>query len=236
MLGKDQQLHVEEISRVIQRGLLPSEVPRIPGFDIAAGTSLADDGPGKTLWDFFHLTGGKTGLVNLTVQGVGLPPAHYLAVARSLFRELARDHEDLKGLLARVNSGLSSAAVESVDQYVEAGVLLPSEGGVEWAGAGRCAGAVIRRDGVFEEFSAHGPPLGMMDGFLYGTERTELGSGDSVLVLSQVSTGVFRGAADLVASLQGRPVGEVVSTLHKALARANPDAPGEASVVFVRRP
>jgi sigma-B regulation protein RsbU (phosphoserine phosphatase) len=226
---------VEEISRVIQRGLLPSEVPRIPGFDLAAGTSLADDGPGKTLWDFFELKGGKTGLVNLTVQGFGLPPAHYLAVARSLLRELARDHEDLKGFLARVNSGLASAAVDGVDQYVEAGVLIPSEGGVEWAAAGRCAGAVIRRDGVFEEFSAHGPPLGMMEGFLYGTERMELGAGDSVIVLSQVSTGVFRGAADLVASLQGKPVGEVVSTLHKALARANPDIPGEASVVFVRK-
>jgi len=226
---------VEEISRVIQRGLLPSEVPRIPGFDIAAGTSLPDDGPGRTLWDFFQLGNGKTGLVNLTVQGRGLPPAHYLAVARGLLRELARNHEDLQGFLARINSGLAAAAVEGVDQYVEAGVLVPSEGGVEWAGAGRCTGAVIRRNGVFDEFSAHGPPLGMMEGFLYGTERLELGAGDSVIVLSDVSPGVFRGAADLVASLQGKPVGEVVSTLHRALAKATPDVPVEATVVLVRR-
>ncbi|MGD2122083.1 MAG: SpoIIE family protein phosphatase [Gemmatimonadota bacterium] len=235
MLPDDQNGCAEEISRVIQRGLLPSEAPRVSGFDIAAGTSLVDDGPGRTLWDHFQLKNGKTGLVNLTVQGRGLPPAHYLAVARSLLRELARDHDDLQGFLARVNSGLAAATFDGVDQYVEAGVLVPSEGVVEWAGAGRCAGAVIRRDGVFQEFSAHGPPLGMMEGFLYGTERMELGVGDSVIVLSDVTTGVFRGAADLVASLQGKPVGEVVSTLHKALARANPDAPGEASVLFVRR-
>jgi len=232
---EDQNPVVQEISRVIQRGLLPSEVPRIPGFDIAAGTSLVDDGPGRTLWDFFQLRGGNTGLVSLNVQGTGLPPGHYLAVVRSLLRELGQDHDDLLGLLARVNSGLAAAVVEGMDQYVEAGILLPSEGSVEWAGAGRCPGGVIRRNGVFEEFSTHGPPLGMMGGFLYGTERMELGAGDSVIVLSEVSQGVFRGAADLVASLQGKPVGDVVSTLHKALAKAHPDDPVESSVLFVRK-
>ena len=232
---EEQNPSVEEISRIIQRGLLPSEAPRISGFDIAAGTSLVEDGPGRTLWDFFRLKGGRTGLVNLNVQGSGLPPAHYLAVARSLLRELARDHDDLQGFLARLNSGLATAVFEGMDQYVEAGILVPSDGGVEWAGAGRCPGAVIRRDGVFEEFSTHGPPLGMMEGFLYGTERMELGAGDAVIVLSEVSQGVFRGAADLVASLQGKPVGEVVSTLHKALAKAHPDTSVEASVLFVRK-
>ena len=226
---------IHEISRIIQRGLLPAGVPRVSGFDIAAGTSLVEDGAGRTLWDHFQLRGGKTGLVNLNVQGTGLPPGHYLAIARSLLRELGHDHDDLQGLLARVNSGLATAAIEGVDQYVEAGILLPSEGGVEWAGAGRCPGAVIRRSGVFEEFSTHGPPLGMMAGFLYGTERMELGAGDAVIVLSEVSQGIFRGAADLVASLQGKPVGEVVSTLHRALAKAHPDGSVEASVLFVRK-
>jgi len=232
---EDQYLSAQEISRVIQRGLLPSEAPRISGFDIAAGTSLVEDGPGRTLWDFFQLRGGRTGLVSLNVQGAGLPPGYYLAVTRSLLRELGRDHDDLQGLLARVNSGLAAAAVEGMDQFVEAGILLPSDGGVEWAGAGRCSGAVIRRNGLFDEFSTHGPPLGMMEGFIYGTERMELGAGDAVIVLSEVSQGIFRGAADLVASLQGKPVGEVVSTLHKALAKARPDDSVEASVLFVRK-
>ena len=235
MQFEDQQQLVDEISRKIQRGLLPGAAPRLAGFDLAAGTRLVDDGPGRTIWDFFHLRDGRTGLVNLNVQGEGLPPGHYLAVARSLLRELGRDHDDLQGFLARVNSGLAAAVVEGVDQYVEAGVLLPYDGGVEWAGAGRCPGAVIRRNGVFEEFTAHGPPLGMMEGFLYGTERMELGAGDAVIVLSEVSQGIFRGAADLVSSLQGKPVGDVVSTLHKALAKAQPEVSVEASVLFVRK-
>lgn len=226
---------VSEMSRLLQRGLIPEAAPRIKGFDIAAGTNLENEGEGRTTWDFAELKDGRTALINLNVQGEGLPPGHYLAMARSLLRELARDHEDLQGLLARVNSGLAAAVVEGMEQYVEVGILLPGEGAVEWAGAGRCPGAIIRRSGVFEEFSTHGPPLGMMEGFLYGTQRMELGAGDAVIVLSEASQGIFRGAADLVASLQGKPVGEIVSTVHKALKKALPDATLETSVLFVRR-
>jgi len=226
---------VSEMSRLLQRGLIPEAAPRIKGFDVAAGTNLENAGEGRTSWDFAQLKDGRTALINLNVQGEGIPPGHYLAMARSLLRELARDHEDLTGLLARVNSGLAAAVVEGMEQYVEVGILLPGEGAVEWAGAGRCPGAIIRRSGVFEEFSTHGPPLGMMEGFLYGTQRMELGAGDAVIVLSEASQGIFRGAADLVAALQGKPVGEIVSTVHKALKKAQPDGATETSVLFVRR-
>lgn len=235
MQEEERKVVVDDISRTIQRGLVPKEAPRLSGFDLAAGTRLVDDGPGRTVWDFFKLQDGRTGLVILNVQGDGLPPGHYLAVARGLLRELARNHDGLQSFLARVNAGLAAAVVEGTDQFVEAGILLPTDGGVEWAGAGRCQGAVIRRNGVFEEFTSHGPPLGMMDGFQYGTERMELGAGDAVIVLSEVSQGIFRGAADLVATLQGKPAGEVVSTLHKALAKAQPDVSVEASVLFIRK-
>ena len=226
---------MDEVSRQIQRGLLPAETPRVPGFDLAAGTRLGHQGPGRTLWDLFDLRSGRSGLVNLNVQGDGMPPGLFLALSRALLRELGQDQEDLQGLLARLNSGLAAASIQGVDQYVEAGVLLPTEEGVEWAGAGSCPGGVIRRNGVFQEFSTHGPPLGMMEGFLYGTERVELGAGDSVLVLSHVPQGVFRGAADLVSSLQGKPAGQVVATLHKALGKAQPESDFEASVLFVRK-
>lgn len=224
-----------EMSRLLQRGMIPLEAPRIRGFDIAAGTNLEEGGEGRTVWDFAELKDGRTALVTLNVQGDGLPPGHYLAMTRSLLREIARDHSGLDGLLARVNSGLAAAVVEGMEQYVEAGILLFSDGAVEWAGAGRCPGAVIRRSGVFEEFSSHGPPLGMLEGFLYGTQQMELGAGDAVIVLSAASQGLFRGAADLVASLQGKPVGEVVTLVHKALKKARSQVDLETSVLFARR-
>ncbi len=226
---------VKEISRLMQRGLLPSEAPRISGFDIAAGTNLDEGGAGRTVWDHFLLRDGRVGLAVLNVQGEGLPPGHYLALIRGFLRELSRDQEDLADLVARVNSGVAAALVEGMEQFVEAGVLLPSSRGVEWAGMGRCPGAILRRNGVLEEFSSHGPPLGMLEGFRYGTQRIDMGAGDAVIVLSEASPGIFRGAADLVASLQGKPVGEVVATVHRALKKAQPGDGGETSILFLRK-
>ncbi len=224
-----------EISRIIQRGLIPREAPKVPGYDIAAGTTLEEDSRGGTIWDFALLKSGRRALLTLNVQGDGLPPGHYLAVARGLLRELGKDQADLTGLLARVNSGLSTAVVAGMEQYVEAGVLLPDEGSVSWAGAGRPLGGVIRRTGIFEEFSSHGPPLGLMEGFRYGTQEKEVGAGDAILVLSEASQGIFRGAADLVASLQGKPVGDVVGLVQKALKKAEPNKPFETSILFLRK-
>jgi serine phosphatase RsbU (regulator of sigma subunit) len=219
---------------MIHRGLIPLEIPTVSGFDVAAGTTI-EDGVGRTVWGHFSLGDGRVGLAILRVPGDGLPPGHILALARTLLKELALDHDGLAAVLARVNRGLVGTVVDQTGQYVEAGILVPGKGEVEWAGAGRCPGALIRRSGVFEEFSTHGPPLGMLEGFLYGTERRELGAGDAVVVLSEASQGIFRGAADLVASLQGKPVADIVGTVQKAMKKAEPDVTVERSVLFLRK-
>jgi serine phosphatase RsbU (regulator of sigma subunit) len=94
---------------------------------------------------------------------------------------------------------------------------------------------VIRRDGTFEEFGAHGPPLGMLGGFQYTVQEFAVGAGDTVLVLSHASQGLFLGAADLVAQLHGKPAGEVVATLHRAIRKAQGEDRTETSVLYVRR-
>lgn len=226
---------VDEVSRLIQRGLIPKEAPSISGFDIAAGTSLDPGGSGRNVWSHFRLSDGRIGLVILHAQGDGLPAAHFLALARSLLKEMALDHDGLVGLLARVNSGMADAVPEGSAQHVEAGIVLPGDRKIEWASAGRCPGAVIKRDGVLAEFSSHGPPLGVLGGFLYGTQEVELGAGDAVVVLSGASQGIFRGATDLVVALQGKPVAEIVTTVQKALKKAQPDTALESSVLLLRR-
>jgi CRP-like cAMP-binding protein len=224
-----------ELSRVIQRGLMPPSAPRMPGFDIAAGTNLESHGRGQTVWGSAALADGRTALFAMNVRGEGLPPGHHLGVAGTLIREVCRTSSDLKSLMPVVNEALASMAMEGVDQFVECGILVAGDKKVEWAGAGRCPAAVIRRDGVFEEFSSHGPPLGMLGGFQYGTEEIELGAGDAAIVLSEATPGLFRGTADLVATLQGKPVGDVVKTVHKAVQKAAEGQAEETTVLFVRK-
>lgn len=75
----------------------------------------------------------------------------------------------------------------------------------------------------------------MMEGVQYGTRRIDLERGDAVLVLSAASMGLFRGAADLVATLRGKPVGQEVSTGRRALRKAHEGRTPETTVLFVRR-
>ena len=82
-------------------------------------------------------------------------------------------------------------------------VLVVDADGLEWGSAGKVPGGIIRRDGSFEHFGAHGPPLGMMGGFQYNVQRFPMGAGDVAFVLSHGSQGLFLGAADLLAELHG---------------------------------
>jgi len=75
----------------------------------------------------------------------------------------------------------------------------------------------------------------MMEGFRYGTQKKELGAGDAVIVLSEASPGIFRGAADLVSSLRGKPVAEIVETVQKALRKAEPERLVETSLLYIRK-
>jgi serine phosphatase RsbU (regulator of sigma subunit) len=233
--GSHARLDANEISRIMQAGLLPGTAPRVEGFDVAAGTTVEESGRGGSVWDWLTLGDGRTAMVTLDVRQDGFPPAHHLGVARAVLRGVAGSHATIPELLARSNDALSSAAVDGLDQFVEVGILVMGTDGVEWGSAGRVPGGIIRRDGTFEEFGAHGPPLGMMSGFKYAVQSFHMGAGDTAFVLSHASPGLFMGAADLMAQLHGKPAGQVVSTLHKAIRKAQGEQRTETSVLYTRR-
>ncbi|MFV2007349.1 MAG: cyclic nucleotide-binding domain-containing protein [Longimicrobiales bacterium] len=222
-------------SRALQRSLMPKDAPRAEGYDLAAGTMLQDTGHGDTSWVDLTFSDGRTGMACMTIQGNGPLPAYRLALGQAFLREAVARESSVERLLSEVNGMLTRNAVPGSSQHVACAVLVPGEGGVTWSSGGGIRGAVIRRDGTLDEFPSHGPPLGMLDGFKYGTQTVTVGAGDMVIVLSKGSTGMFRGAADLVSNLQQKPAGEVVSAVHKALRRAQGDDAVETTVLFIRK-
>lgn len=223
------------VSRLIQRGILPTSAPKVEGFDLAAGTTTEDTGQGGSIWDWIELKDGRSALLCMDVRQQGFPLAYQLGVARGILRATARNSSSVPQLLAAANDALADAGIEGVDQFVDVGVLVAGAAGIEWASAGRVPGGIIRRDGSFEEFGAHGPPLGMMGGFRFNAQTFSMGAGDTAFVLSHASPGLVMGAADLMAQLHGKPAGEVVGTLHKAIRKAQGDARTETSVLYARK-
>lgn len=218
------------------QALLPRTAPRVEGFDLAGGTALEPTRAGNTIWVTFPMAGGRTGMAVTLVQAGDVPAALVLATVRAFLIEVGHATESPAATLAVINDALSRTRLAGATQLVACAILVPGVSGAAWACAGTVSAGVIRRAGTFEELPSHGPNLGMLPGFSYGVTEVELGPGDEILVLAGASDGLFRGAADLVASLAGKPAGEVVSTVHKAIrkARVN-EAAIETSALFLRR-
>jgi len=224
-------------SRLMQRTMVPAKAPRIQGFEVAGGTMLEEDGRGNTTWDHFPMSDGRTAIIVLDVRSGGLPAAFPAGLVRAALRTAAEWTDDPAQLLRSANHALSEMHVEGLDQFVECGVVVVADEAVRWACAGRMPAGVLVRDGTLRQLASHGPPLGMMGGFEYGSDRISMGAGDTVLILSSGPIGLFRGAADLVAQVHGKPAGEVVKTVHRAIRKSQQGAgsPQEMSTIYLRR-
>lgn len=221
-------------SPTFRNALLPREVPAVSGYDIAGGTATHEAGSGDTLWDAVRLADGRTALIVLKASGGAVPASFYAGVGRILFRGLAGAHDSLEGLMAAVNRTLAAGLPEATDQILDCAALIPGPEGVTWSSAGSSPGGIIGRDGIFEPLPSQGPPMGVMEGFKYGVTRHPMSVGDSCVTLSHASSGLFKGTADLVAGMVGKPVADVVSTVHRAIRQSQGES-SEVSVVFLRR-
>ena len=233
--GQDVSADAFAVSRAMQAGLLPRVAPKVDGHDVAAGTTTDKDGRGASVWDWIELADGRTVLLSVDVTQDGFPPAHHLGTSRAVVRAVVAATSSVADLLRGSNEALASAGVDGLDQFIQMGVLVVDAEGLEWGSAGKVHGGIIRRDGSFEQFGAKGPPLGMMGGFQYNVQRFSMDPGDTAFVLSHGSQGLFLGAADLLAQLHGKPAGEIVSSLHKAIRKAQGDERSDTSVLYVRK-
>lgn len=225
-----------ELSRSLQQALLPRNAPTLAGYDVAAGSTAPSEAHGCSIWDWFTLPDGRVALLTLNVSPGAFPAAHSLALVRAFLRELSGEGKDAASLLGRVNAAISRTAVSGMESPADCALIALGGAEVSWLGAGGVHGGVLRRDGTMEPFPSGGPPLGLMDGFRYAPVGVSLRTGDVIFALSHGARGLFKGAADVVAELHGKPAGEIVTRLQAALGKAaGENATTEHSVLFVRK-
>ncbi len=224
---------VRDFNRLLQRGLLPRNVPAIEGYEFAAGTPRIEGAVGATVWDLVDLDGEAKLLAVLEVEGRDFPPAHTLALTRSLLRAFSESGSAPGRLLGLVNDALVDGAVEGVHQSVACGLLQVGGSAVHWAAAGKIPGVQLPEGGGVDLLPSSGPPLGVLPEFRYGTRELTLQVGESVAVFSSGSEGLVRGAGDLIRRLQHQSAEDVVGTLHRAVERARPGV--ETSITLLRK-
>ncbi|GAB3987359.1 hypothetical protein GCM10029978_105850 [Actinoallomurus acanthiterrae] len=174
-----------EVTERLRAGLLPSELPAIPGAEISARYVVAtrDSGFGGDFYDVFPTASGWS-LALGDVCGKGDDATAVNAGARHGIRILARWNAKPDEVLSMVNETLldQERFVTAVMACVE-----PRDEGlaVMIGSAGHPPAVLIRRDGLIRTLSGGGIPLGLFaDDFEVGVESLELEIGDTLFLYS----------------------------------------------------
>ncbi|MER7721624.1 PP2C family protein-serine/threonine phosphatase [Streptomyces flaveolus] len=175
-----------ELAIALQRGMLPSDMPDVPGFHLAARYSPAYAGlnVGGDWYDAFTLPDGRIGLSVGDVQGHTIDAAAFMGQIRVGLRALASVTSEPGELLARTNDLLLTLGT---DLFATCTFMRfdPDTGTVESARAGHipCVWATADgKSGVSEDEG--GPPLGVQEGMEYPVTRYRLTTGGVFLLLT----------------------------------------------------
>ncbi|MEV0403778.1 SpoIIE family protein phosphatase [Actinoallomurus sp. NPDC050550] len=217
-----------EVTERLRAGLLPSELPAIPGAEISARYVVAtrDSGFGADFYDVFPTASGW-GLALGDVCGKGDDATAVNAGARHGIRILARWNAKPDEVLSMVNETLlgQERFVTAVMACVE-----PRDEGlaVMIGSAGHPPAVLIRRDGLIRTLSGGGIPLGLFaDDFEVGVESLELEPGDTLFLYSDgvvESSDALRNRfgherlVEILAAHADRPVADMPLAVEHALA------------------
>ncbi len=169
----------------IQRSLLPTELPKIPGLDVGAYYQTAKNAGGD-YYDFFPLPGGKLGMLIADVSGHGTPAAVVMAVTHSIAHTHEAEPDPPSKLLNFINRHLTARYTNGTGTFVTAfyGIYDPATRQLRFANAGHNPPRLKRGkggpNGIVE--GAANLPLGIDPDEVYVDDVQTLQPGD-ILVL-----------------------------------------------------
>lgn len=101
-----------ELARQIQKEIIPTELPKLNGLDVAAGLVSATE-VGGDMYDFIDLGGGSSLIYLGDVTGHGIPACIVGAIANSLFYSYA-GLKDLRAVVSNVNAVLKEKTMPTM--------------------------------------------------------------------------------------------------------------------------
>ena len=184
-LAQAQRIRLErelEMARVVQAGLMPEQLPHIPGFGLAADWRAAREVAGD-FYDIFPLPEGRWGIVIADVSDKGAPAALYMAMVRSLIRAVVERTSSPAATLMQVNRALDAQSSAEMFVTVFYGVLDPATRTLTYANAGHNP-PIIRRTaapGRIEQLPLGGRFLGMLGDLSLTDAMVSLEPGDALI-------------------------------------------------------
>jgi serine phosphatase RsbU (regulator of sigma subunit)/anti-sigma regulatory factor (Ser/Thr protein kinase) len=182
-IAERQRLEQElRVAQLIQRTLLPRQVPAIPGWHVARHYQPARE-VGGDFYDFLPLPDGQVGLVIGDVTDKGVPAALVMATTRTLLRAESERLVAPSKVLERVNDVLCADIPPNMFVTCLYAILDPTTGRLRYANAGHDLPYRRLRAGA-AELRATGMPLGLMPNMRYEEQVTVLLPGETIVLYS----------------------------------------------------
>jgi serine phosphatase RsbU (regulator of sigma subunit)/anti-sigma regulatory factor (Ser/Thr protein kinase) len=172
-----------QIAATLQRSLLPSRLPQVPGLRMAARYLPAADesAVGGDWYDVIELSNRCIGFVIGDVAGHGMAAATFMGQLRSAIRAYALDTDGPGAVITKVAD--FSDRMDSRMATVVYATFNLSTWEVRVARAGHPYPLLLRADGSTEFLSdAGGPPLGAVGGQTYDEQAVTLRPGDTLVL------------------------------------------------------
>ena len=229
-----------QVAREVQAGLMPREMPDIPGFGLAGAWCPAREVAGD-FYDIFPLDGGRWGMVIGDVADKGTAAALYMAVIHSLILSGALRHGSPAAVLMEVNQTILRQSSWGIYVTVFLAVLDPKEQTLQYANAGHNPPLVRRASGTIESLTQTGIVVGMLEEAQLGEVTITVGQGDAVVLYTDGVTeagnshdgdyGINRLTAAIAAA--PRKAGELLAHVEADLNAFTEGAPQQDDVTFL---
>ncbi len=171
----------------IQRSLLPTTLPEIPGLDLAAHYQTSRHAGGD-YYDFFPLPEGRWGLLIADVSGHGTPAAVIMAITHAIAHHYSGDPAPPGRLLEYVNDRLAARYTGDSGTFVTAfyGLYDPATRRLEYASAGHNPPRLRRCNSRRVEAldGAQSLPLGLFPEVGYAGSSAQLAPGDRLVLFT----------------------------------------------------
>src|SRR5271166_1432820 len=239
-----ERLHAKELEQAaeIQRGLLPTKAPSVPGVDLA-GYNAACRTVGGDYYDFIVYPDGRVAILVGDVAGKGMPAALLMSSLQARVQVLFDDPVDLAALVTRLNRIITSNCPANRFISFFCGVLDPKTGELQYVNAGHNPPLVARREGSVEKLDCTGLILGIMASARYEQKTVTLETGDAVVLFSDGVTEACRPdkdeefgedrLADLFSKLRNESAQAIVEAINREVTEFTVGSPPADDITLV---
>jgi serine phosphatase RsbU (regulator of sigma subunit) len=229
-----------QVAREVQAGLMPREMPDIPGFGLAGAWRPAREVSGD-FYDIFPLDEGRWGMVIGDVADKGTAAALYMAMVHSLILSGALRHRSPAAVLMEANQTILRQTSSGIFVTVFLAVLDPKKQTLQYANAGHDPPLVRRASGAIESLTKTGSVGGVFDELQLSDTTITLGPGDAVVLYTDGVTearnlrdedyGINRLTAAIAAA--PRKAGELLAHVEADLNAFTEGAPQQDDITFL---